>query len=150
MVQLSDARKEGFGLFFVPKMAHPGGRPRKKFDLKKVVHCGKLGSSFEDMAAMFDCSLATISLHMNDAGSEFAKSYKKDLAGTSNRIRAKQIKMAVNGVVPMSIGVGKNLRGQFDTPTTNVMVANGYPHRPGQPDLDPCSPVNRAKLLQLS
>jgi hypothetical protein len=111
-------------------MGHPGGRPRKKFDLKKVEHCGKLGSSFEDMAAMLDCSLSTISALMNDEGSEFSKSYKKGLANTSSRIRSKQIKMAVNGVVPMSIWVGKNLLGQFDTPTTNVMVAqaNGYGH----------------------
>ena len=151
-MQLSNARKEGFGLFFTPKMAHPGGRPRKKFDLKKVELHGKLGSSFEDMAAMLNCFLATISLHMNDAGSEFAKAYKKGLAMTSNRIRSKQIKMAVNGVVPMSIWVGKNLLGHFDTPTTNVMVtqANGYPPRLGQLDLDPCSPANRAKLLHLA
>ena len=84
--------------------------------------------------------------------SEFCKAYKKGLARTSNRIRAKQIKMAAAGVVPMSIWVGKNLLGQFDTPTANVMVAqtNGYPLRPGQLDLDPCSPVNRAKVLRLA
>jgi hypothetical protein len=64
-------------LTFGSAMAHPGGRPRKKFDLKKVELHGRLGSSFEDMAAMFDCSLATISLHMNDANSEFAKAYKR-------------------------------------------------------------------------
>ena len=75
-------------------MAHPGGRPRKKFDLKNVELHGRLGSSFEDMAAMFDCSLATISLHMNDANSEFAKAYKKGAARTSGLKRAKQIKMA--------------------------------------------------------
>jgi hypothetical protein len=112
-------------------MAHPGGRPRKKFDLKKVELHGRLGSSFEDMAAMFDCSLATIWLHMNDANSEFAKAYKKGAARTSGFKRAKQIKLAAAGVVPMSIWVGK-LLGHFDTPTTHVMVAraNSCPPRP--------------------
>ena len=112
-------------------MAHPGGRPRKKFDLKKVELHGRLGSSFEDMAAMFDCSLATIWLHMNDANSEFAKAYKKGAARTSGLKRAKQIKMAAAGVVPMSIWVGK-LLGHFDTPRTHVMVAqaNSCPPRP--------------------
>jgi DNA-directed RNA polymerase specialized sigma24 family protein len=57
-------------------MAHPGGRPRKKFDLKKVELHGRLGSSFEDMAAMFDCSLATISLHMNDANQSLRRRTK--------------------------------------------------------------------------
>jgi hypothetical protein len=133
-------------------MAHPGGRPRKKFDLKKVERLGRIGSSCMEMAALFDCATSTVTLLMNDEGSEFSKAYKKGLANTSDRIRSKQIKMAVNGVVPMSIWVGKNLLGQFDTPTTNVMVAqaNGYPPRPGLPDLDPCSPVNRAKLLHLA
>jgi DNA-directed RNA polymerase specialized sigma24 family protein len=70
-------------------MAHPGGRPRKKFDLKKVELHGRLGSSFEDMAAMFDCSLATIWLHMNDANSEFAKAYKKGAARTSGLKKGK-------------------------------------------------------------
>jgi hypothetical protein len=133
-------------------MAHPGGRPRKKFDLKKVERCGKIGSSFDDMASMLGCSISTISALMNDEGSEFAKSYKKGFSMTCNRLRTKQIKMAVNGVVPMTIFMGKNLLGQQDTPTTttNVMVANGYAHRPGQLDLDPCSPANRAKLLHLA
>jgi hypothetical protein len=133
-------------------MAHPGGRPRKKFDLKKVERCGKIGSSFDEMAAMLDCDIATISRYMNNAESEFCKTYKKGFSQTSNRIRSKQIKMAVNGVVPMSIWVGKNLLGQFDTPTTNVMVAqnNVSTPRPGQLDLDPCSPANRAKLLHLA
>jgi len=81
------------------------------------------------MAAMFDCSLATIWLHMNDANSEFAKAYKKGAARTSGLKRAKQINAA--GVVPMSIWVGK-LLGHFDTPTTHVMVAqaNSCPPRP--------------------
>jgi hypothetical protein len=104
------------------------------------------------MAAMLDCSISTISTLMNDEASEFSKAYKKGLSMTSNRIRSKQVKMAINGVVPMSIWLRKNLLGQFDTPTTNVIVAqaNNWDGRPGQPDLDPCSPSNRAKLLHLA
>jgi hypothetical protein len=70
------------------------------------------------------------------------------MARTSSRIRAKQIKMAQAGVVPMSIWVGKNLLGQFDTLTTNVMIAqaNGWRPAPGQPDpFDPCTPENRPR-----
>jgi hypothetical protein len=60
--------------------------------------------------------------------------------------------MAAAGVVPMSIWVGKNLLGHFDTPTTHVMVAqaNSCPPAPSQLDIDPCSAANRAKLLHLA
>lgn len=124
-------------------MAHPGGRPRLEFNLKHVEYFGKLGLSFQDMAALLECDIHTVSDYMNDQDSKFSKSYKRGAARTSEKIRARQIQLALDGHPTMLIWVGKNWLGQVDTPSTTVQFnqANLL--------LDAASPENKAHLRML-
>jgi hypothetical protein len=124
-------------------MAHPGGRPRLEFPLRKIELYGKLGLSFEDMAALLDCALSTVSAYMGDPESEFSKAFKRGQARVSKRLRAVQIKAALAGNTTMLIWVGKNWLGQVDTPSTSVQF--------NQANLlcDAASPETRAHLLEL-
>lgn len=100
-----------------PKPAkHPGGRPKLTFDLKIVEGLGGIGCTYDEMAAVLDCSVDTVRRNMQEEG-EFCEAYKKGKASFLMSLRRKQKSIALGdskSAAMMLVWLGKNLLGQSD------------------------------------
>ena len=96
---------------------HPGGRPRREFDLRQVEELARLGCTEEDMAAVLGVSVDTIQRRKRTS-EEFCGAIKRGQAATRNSLRRLQLKKALDGNVTMLIWLGKQLLGQSDRQST--------------------------------
>ncbi len=96
---------------------HPGGRPRREFDLRQVEELARLGCTEEDMGAVLGVSVDTIQRRKRDS-EEFCGAIKRGQAATRNSLRRLQLKKALEGNVTMLIWLGKQLLGQSDRQST--------------------------------
>ncbi len=96
---------------------HPGGRPRREFDLRQVEELARLGCTEEDMGAVLGVSVDTIQRRKRTS-EEFCGAIKRGQAATRNSLRRLQLKKALDGNVTMLIWLGKQLLGQSDRQST--------------------------------
>lgn len=92
----------------------PNGRPPIELDPKEFYGLGKIGATFDEMAAVFGCSVDTVRRRMRDENDEFCKAYQAGLSEMKRSLRRKQIDIAEDGNVPMLIHLGKHHLGQID------------------------------------
>ena len=111
-----------------------GGRPVMQFDIAEVEKLGKIGATYIEMAAWFDCSLRVIESRMGEDEADlekgkFKRAYKKGKGFLTMSIRRKQIDLAHGGNPTMLIWMGKQLLGQTDKLSTKneVKVADTAP-----------------------
>lgn len=93
-------------------MGPPLARPRKKIDAKKVESLAVIGCTATEIARFYDVSVSTISRG-------FAKYLTKGKENCKQRLRRKQMAVAMQGNVQMLIWLGKQMLGQKE-PKTKV------------------------------
>ena len=111
------------------------GRPRIDFDLDVVFGLGKLGCTYEDIAARFDCSVRTIKARMNETeevdgevvDSPMRRAFERGLGECRRSLRSMQMEKAKEGDATMLIWLGKQLLGQTDRKATELTGAGGGP-----------------------
>ena len=96
------------------------GRPCKNIDPKRVIYLASIGHTIEEIAALEDCSYAT--LHRN-----FASLCEKGRKLAEGQIRRKQFERAMAGSDTMLIWLGKQYLGQRD----KHEVETNWPERLG-------------------
>ena len=105
------------------------GRPRLEFSLALVEEMGGIKASYEMMASVFRCDIATISRRMReDEG--FARAYKKGLNQTKCRMIELLLERAFAGQTVPLIFALKNFCGFEDKQEVRRgMTAEGQPIR---------------------
>jgi hypothetical protein len=95
------------------KPTRKNGRPRLAFSLAKVETMGRIKASYEMMASLLDCDVATISRRMAK-DEAFARAYKKGLTHTQRELIGKLLARAFAGETVPLIFALKNLCGYAD------------------------------------
>src|SRR4030042_2129406 len=90
---------------------HPGGRPRRGFDLRLVEDLGKIQSTHSELAAVLGCHLDTVKDRLKH-DPEFSAAYQKGLEHGKSSLRRIQWKAALGGNTTMQIWLGKQYLGQ--------------------------------------
>jgi hypothetical protein len=104
------------------KIKRGRGRPKLDIDPKKVLELAKIQCTYEEMAAVFDCSTDTLKRNFADLIGKGREEGKMSL-------RRAQHKAAIQGAsVPMMIWLGKQHLGQKDKRdvTTDGQAMKGY------------------------
>lgn len=88
------------------------GRNKTVIPEEQVLELAKLHSTNKEMADFFDVPLQTFVDNFRDI-------ITKGRLETKQRLRAAQLKLALNGDRTMLIWLGRNMLGQSDNPVTN-------------------------------
>lgn len=78
-----------------PPAKKPMGRPKIHFDLDLVEKLGGINATHAELAAILDCSVATIKRNLRDAESDFCTSYKKGEAKLKTSLKRKLVHLAL-------------------------------------------------------
>jgi hypothetical protein len=97
----------------ITKRKPEDGRPKIVFDLKAVQALGAIQCTYEEMAAVLNCSPDTITNRMKE-DLAFSDAYKKGVESGKMSIKKKQYNMSEGGNVTMLIWWGKQHLGQTD------------------------------------
>ena len=97
----------------ITKRKPEDGRPRLEFNLKEVEALGAIQCTYEEMAAVLNCSPDTITNRMKE-DLAFSEAYKKGVESGKMSVKRKQYNMAIGGDRVMLIWWGKQHLGQTD------------------------------------
>ena len=81
------------------------GRPKKQIDEKQVFELARLNCSYEEMAAVLDCSVPTLQ-------NNYLQAIEKGREDGKASLKRKQFEIAMGGNVTMLIWLGKIMLGQ--------------------------------------
>ena len=104
-----------------PKPARQPRKPGRKptpITLAQVESCGKLGMTQSEVGDFFGLNQSTISRRFA-SDEAFAQAYRKGRATLCRKLRAAQIRAALQGNVVAQIWMGKNLLRQTDRTETH-------------------------------
>ena len=79
----------------VKKAKRPMGRPRVEFDLDLVEKLGGINATQPELAAILDCSVATIKRNLRDQESDFCTAYKKGDGKLKTSLKRKLVHLAL-------------------------------------------------------
>lgn len=89
------------------------GRPKSVFNWKEFEHLCSIGCTLDEMAGFFQISKTAMQDRVREEFNEtFTERYEKLSQGIKVSLRRKQIKVAMDGDVPMLKFLGKNILGQ--------------------------------------
>lgn len=116
------------------------GRPKVEINSEMLDAILSFGASCADCAGQFNCSEDTIARFIKSQhGVTFAEYSDKKRALIRNKLRQKQIQMALSGNVALLIFLGKNMLGQADKQEIDASTANrnfNLAYRLDDPEID--------------